>query len=146
MVREVLTDPDGRATGISYIGKKTRQEVQARGNVIVLAASACETARLLLNSRSRQFPNGPANSSGMVGKYMMDTVMSDVIGFLPGLMDLPPHNEDGVVGMQLYMPWWNYQKQLRHELPFFRAAIRSSLAGDDAGCPDRNSGAGRSAF
>ena len=120
MVREVLTDPDGRASGVSYIHKKTRQEVQVRGKVIVLAASACETARLLLNSRTQQFPNGLANSSGTVGKYIMDTVMSDVTGYLPGLMDLPPHNEDGVGGMHLYMPWWNYQKQLRHELPFSR--------------------------
>jgi len=120
MVREVLTDPDGRATGVSYIDKKTRQEVQVRGKVVVLAASACETARLLLNSRSSRFPTGLANSSGMVGKYVMDTVMSDVRGFLPSLMDLPPHNEDGVGGMHLYMPWWNYQKQLRHELPFSR--------------------------
>ena len=50
-----------------FIDKKTRQEVQVHGKVIVLAASACETARLLLNSRSRQFPKGLANSSVMVG-------------------------------------------------------------------------------
>jgi len=83
MVREVLTGPDGRATGVSYIDKKTRKEVQVRGKVIVLAASSCETARLLLNSRSSRSPNGLANSSGLVGKYLMDTVMSDVTGFVP---------------------------------------------------------------
>ncbi|MGD0693928.1 MAG: GMC family oxidoreductase [Terriglobia bacterium] len=120
MVREVLTDSDGLATGVSYIDKKTRKEVQARGKIVVLAASACETARLLLNSRSRIHPNGLANSSGFVGKYLMDTVGTDVGGFLPVLMDLPPHNCDGVGGMHLYMPWWNYQKQLRGELNFAR--------------------------
>lgn len=120
MVREVLTDSDGLATGVSYIDKKTRKEVQARGKIVVLAASACETARLLLNSRSRMHPNGLANSSGLVGKYLMDTVGTDVGGFLPVLMDLPPHNCDGVGGMHLYMPWWNYQKQLRGELNFAR--------------------------
>jgi len=120
MAREVLIDSEGRAAGVSYIDKKSRKEVQARGNVIVLAASSCETARLLLNSRTPRFPSGLANSSGLVGKYLMDTVMSDVTGFLPTLMDLPPHNEDGVGGMHLYMPWWNYQKQQRHELPFSR--------------------------
>ncbi len=120
MAREVLLGPDGLASGVSYIDKKTRKEVQVRGKIVVLAASACETARLLLNSKSSQFPNGLANSTGLVGKYLMDTVGTDVSGFLPVLMDLPPHNCDGVGGMHLYMPWWNYQKQLRNELPFAR--------------------------
>lgn len=120
MAREVLVGADGRASGVSYIDKKTRREVQVRGKVVVLAASACESARLLLNSRSSQFPDGLANSSGLVGRYLMDTVGSDVGGHLPQLMDLPSHNEDGVGGMHLYMPWWNYGKQLRHELPFAR--------------------------
>jgi choline dehydrogenase-like flavoprotein len=120
MVREVLTGAAAPPTGVSYIDKKTRKEVQARGKVIVLAASSCETVRLLLNSRSPRFTNGLANSSGLVGKYLMDTVMSDVTGHFPALMDLPPHNEDGVGGMHLYMPWWNCQRQQRHELPFSR--------------------------
>jgi choline dehydrogenase-like flavoprotein len=120
MAREVLVGPDGLATGVSYIDKKTRKEVQVRGKIVVLAASACETARLLLNSKNSQFPNGLANSTGLVGKYLMDTVGTDVNGFLPVLLDLPPHNCDGVGGMHLYMPWWNYQKQLRNELPFAR--------------------------
>ena len=120
MVREVLVNSSGLASGVSYIDKKTRREVQARGKIVVLAASACETARLLLNSKTGQFPNGLANSSGLVGKYLMDSVGSNVRGFIPALMDLPPHNEDGTGGMHLYMPWWNYQKQLKHELPFAR--------------------------
>ena len=120
MAREVLIGPDGLATGVSYVDKKTHKEVQVRGKIVVLAASACETARLLLNSKSTMFPDGLANSTGLVGKYLMDTVGSDVAGFLPVLMDLPPHNCDGVGGMHLYMPWWNYQKQLRNQLPFAR--------------------------
>ncbi len=83
MAREVLVDAAGLASGVSYIDKKTRREVQARGRIVVLAASACETARLLLNSNPRQFPQGLANSSGLVGKYLMDTVGSDVRGFHP---------------------------------------------------------------
>ena len=120
MAREVLTGPDGRATGVSYIDKRSSEEVQVRGKVVVLAASACETARLLLNSRSSQFPHGVANSSGMVGRYVMDSVMSDVTGWIPSMMNLPPHNEDGVGGMHLFMPWWNYQEQLQGKLPFSR--------------------------
>lgn len=120
MVREVMTDPDGLATGVSYIDKKTRKEVEVHAKVIVLAASSCETARLLLNSRSSRFPNGLGNSSGLVGKYLMDTVMSDVSGFVPRMMDLPAHNEDGVGGMHLYMPWWNLHKQRENQMPFSR--------------------------
>ena len=112
MCREVLTDNEGKATGVSYVDRKTRQEVQARARVVVLCASACESARLLLNSRSSRFPNGLANSSGLVGKYLMDTVGVSVGGFFPALMDRPAHNEDGVGGMHLYMPWWNYQKKM----------------------------------
>jgi choline dehydrogenase-like flavoprotein len=120
MAREVLVNPEGQATGVSYIDKKTRQEVQVRGKIVVLAASACETARLMLNSRSPQHPNGLCNSSGLVGKYLMDTVGTDGGGLVPSLEDLPPHNCDGVGGMHVYMPWWNYEKQLRNQMPFAR--------------------------
>jgi len=121
MAREVLVGKDGLGTGVSYIDKKTRKERVVRGKIVVLAASCCETARLLLNSKSPTHPDGLGNSSGMVGKYLMDTVGADgSVGFFPNMQDLPPHNEDGVGGMHLYMPWWNYQKQFRHELPFSR--------------------------
>src|SRR5437763_6185828 len=61
MVREVLVGSDGIATGVSYVDKKTRKEVEVRGKIVVLAASCCETARIMLNSKSSQFPNGIAN-------------------------------------------------------------------------------------
>jgi len=120
MVREVLVGRDGMATGVSYVDKKTRNEVEVRGKIVVLAASCCESARLLLNSKSSQFPNGLANSSGLVGRYVMDTVGSAVSGFLPILQDLPPQNEDGVGGMHLYMPWWFYKEQAANKMPFAR--------------------------
>ena len=106
MAREVTLGKDGLANGVSYIDKKTGRDTHVSARVIVLAASACETARLLLNSKSTQFPNGLANSSGTVGKYLTDTTGTDVSGFIPKMMDLPPHNEDGVGGMHIYMPWW----------------------------------------
>jgi choline dehydrogenase-like flavoprotein len=121
MAREVLVGNDGLATGVSYIDKKSRREVQVRGKIVVVAASNCETARLLLNSKGPSHPDGVGNSSGMVGKYLMDTVGADgSIGFFPAMQSLPPHNEDGTGGLHMYMPWWNYQRQLRHELPFSR--------------------------
>ncbi len=106
MAREITLRADGRADGVSYIDKATGRDEHVRARVVVLAASACETARLLLNSKSTQFPQGLANSSGLVGKYLNDTTGTWVGGFFPDLMDRPSHNEDGVGGMHLYMPWW----------------------------------------
>jgi choline dehydrogenase-like flavoprotein len=106
MVREVTTNRDGLADGVIYIDKTTREEQRIRARIVVLAASACESARILLNSRSSRFPQGLANSSGVVGRYLTDTTGTDVAGFVPALMDGLPHNEDGVGGAHLYMPWW----------------------------------------
>ena len=106
MVREVTTDRNGLANGVVYIDKETGREHRVNARIVVLAASACESARILLNSRSSLFPDGLANSSGTVGRYLTDTTGTDVAGFIPALMDGIPHNEDGVGGAHLYMPWW----------------------------------------
>ena len=106
MVREVTIDQTGKATGVHYIDKATGTDQHVRARVVVLAASACETARLLLNSKSTRFPQGLANGSGVVGKYLTDTTGTDVAGFIPAMVDHVPHNEDGVGGGHVYMPWW----------------------------------------
>jgi choline dehydrogenase-like flavoprotein len=106
MAREVTTDTEGRATGVSYVRTSDGREQRVRARIVVLAASACESARLLLNSSSVRHPNGLANSSGAVGRYLTDTTGSHVTGFFPSLMDGTPHNEDGTGGLHLYMPWW----------------------------------------
>ena len=106
MAREVTISRDGLATGVTYIDKRTGAERRVRAKVVVLAASACESARLLLNSRSARFPQGLGNSTGWVGKGLTDTTGTDVSGFIPAMMDHVPHNEDGVGGMHVYMPWW----------------------------------------
>lgn len=69
----------GRASGVSYLdtsGKERR--VDAR--IVVLAAHALETPRILLLSANAQFPNGLANSSGVVGKYLMSHPTWQVFG------------------------------------------------------------------
>ena len=112
MVREVTTGPDGLATGVSYIDKRTGADEHVRARIVVLAASAFETARILLNSKSTGAPQGLANSSGTVGKYITDTTGASVSGFIPSLMDHVPHNEDGIDGAHLYMPWWLDNRKL----------------------------------
>ncbi|MGH7672901.1 MAG: GMC family oxidoreductase [Gemmatimonadales bacterium] len=112
MAREVTVDASGRATGVAYVDKTDGSDKHVRARVVVLAASALESARLLLNSKSSRFPQGLANSSGTVGKYITDTTGTDVAGFIPKMMDHVPHNEDGVGGMHVYMPWWLDNKRL----------------------------------
>jgi choline dehydrogenase-like flavoprotein len=106
MAREVTLGKDGRATGVSYVRKSDGSEQHVSARVVVLAASALETSRLLLNSRSSQFPNGLANTSGVVGRYITDTTGTWVGGFIPKMMSRPPHNEEGSGGAHIYMPWW----------------------------------------
>ncbi|MGZ4012245.1 MAG: GMC family oxidoreductase N-terminal domain-containing protein, partial [Flavisolibacter sp.] len=112
MVREVLTNNEGTATGISYVDKNDRQEYQMTGRTVVLAASACESARLLLNSKSQRHPNGLANSSNVVGKYLHDSTGASMGGIIPELFDRKRYNEDGVGGMHVYTPWWLDNKKL----------------------------------
>jgi choline dehydrogenase-like flavoprotein len=111
MVRELITDGPGRVRAVSYIDKETRTEKQIRCRVVVLAASACESARILLNSRGPGYTNGLANSSGVVGKYLTDTVGYGLSGHVPALEGMQKHDTDGFGGMHMYIPWWLWEKQ-----------------------------------
>ncbi len=112
MAREVITNGEGLATGVSYVDTQSLQEYQIKSKVVILAASACSSARILLNSKSTQHPNGLANSSDAVGRYITDTVGTSVGGIIPQLMNSKPHNDDGVGGMHVYVPWWKDNKKL----------------------------------
>jgi len=112
MVREVTVDGNGKATGVNYIDKKTNLDYSISAKVVVLAASACSSARILLNSKSAAHPNGLGNSSDLIGKYLHDSTGGDRMGFVPNLMSRKIYNEDGVGGMHLYSPWWLDNKKL----------------------------------
>ncbi len=112
MAREIITNSEGLATGVSYVNKDDGEEYQVNAKIVVLAASACESARLMLNSKSSQHPNGLGNSNNMIGKYLMDSTGADLGGVIPELMDRKRYNEDGTGGMHLYVPWWLDNKKL----------------------------------
>lgn len=112
MVREVTTNDEGKATGVSYINKEDRKEYKLKGKVVVLAASACSSARILLNSKSKQHPNGLGNSSNVIGKYLHDSTGTNRGAFIPELMNRDIYNEDGVGGMHVYSPWWLENEKL----------------------------------
>ncbi len=111
MARAVTTDASGRVDGVVYVDKRTGQERRVRCRALVLTASACESARLLLNSKTTEHPDGVGNSSGVVGRYLMDTVGFDIGGTVPALEGLPRYNSDGAGGAHLYMPWWGWERQ-----------------------------------
>ncbi|MBM3726822.1 MAG: GMC family oxidoreductase [Acidobacteria bacterium] len=117
MVREVLTDGSGKATGVVYIDKQTRQEREIRARVVILAASACESSRILLNSKTKEFPNGVANGSGLVGRYLMDTVGFGLSGFVPALEGMQRYDTDGAGGGHMYMPWWLWDQHAKLDFP-----------------------------
>ncbi len=112
MVRSVTTNDEGLATGVSYINKEDRLEYELKGKTVVLGASACSSARILLNSKSKQHPNGLGNSSDAVGRYLHDSTGAGRSAFVPALMDRKLYNEDGVGGLHVYSPWWLDNKKL----------------------------------
>ena len=114
MAREIVVGKDGRAEAVSYMDRTTRMEKRVHARSFMVAASTCESARLLLNSRSTRFPDGLANSSGVVGRNLMDSVGSWGSGYFPQLEKMPAHNHDGSGGNYLphvYMPWWKFDRK-----------------------------------
>jgi choline dehydrogenase-like flavoprotein len=90
--RKIETDKRGRATGVIYFDEKKRETFQ-RAKAVVICANGAETPRLLLMSKSNLFPNGLANSSGLVGKYLMFNGGA----FAGGLFDQPLNEYKSVV-------------------------------------------------
>lgn len=113
-VEKINTDAaSGKATGVTYIDKTTGARHEVRANVVVVCASTIESIRLLLNSGSSRHPNGLGNSSGLVGRYFMDQMLTLGFGTAPGykggeLVDAttPADNHGG-----LYIPRFRQLKR-----------------------------------
>jgi choline dehydrogenase-like flavoprotein len=72
MVHKVLVDTEtNKARGLQYVDRNTLQSHEIFARVVILCAQAQESVRILLNSANRQHPNGLANSSGVLGHYLM---------------------------------------------------------------------------
>ncbi len=103
MVYRVVMDQDHRkATGLLYVDRVTRETKEVRGRVVVVCAQALESARILLNSATRQQPNGLANSSEALGRYLMDHIFvaGGATGDFPDLATKPtltaPRRPNGI--------------------------------------------------
>ena len=120
MAKRVNTDEQGHVTGITYVDKKSGLDKQVEASVVILAASTCESARLMLNSKTERHPDGLANSSGQLGRNLMDSTGASLSALVPGLKGRPIYNEDGHTANHLFIPWWGHQAQSRGELNFPR--------------------------
>jgi choline dehydrogenase-like flavoprotein len=105
IAHEVLVDPNtGKARGISFVDAVNHKTYEAKAKVVILAASTLESARLLLLSKSRQYPNGIGNSSGHVGHNFCEHVMGPgVTGLVKELVGTEPTLDDGKPG-GFYVP------------------------------------------
>ena len=72
VVSHLIVDRENRAKGVHYIHRLNKTHHEAYAKIVVLAAATLESTRILLNSRSPQFPNGVGNSNGVLGHYLMD--------------------------------------------------------------------------
>ena len=86
VVSHVLMNRHGQAEGVHYVDRGTHQHREAYGRVVVLAAAALESTRILLNSRSPLFPQGVGNQEGVLGHYLMDHfTVEGAGGMMPNL-------------------------------------------------------------
>ena len=106
-VRKIETDARGRATGVKYFDAD-KKEVFQRAKAVFVCANGAETPRLLLNSKSNLFPQGLANSSGFVGKYLM----FNGGGFGKGVFEHEVNGYKGIVATRLVWDHYELDKKL----------------------------------
>ena len=132
IAKNILTDENGRATGVAYIDRESRQEYEVRGRAVIVAASCIESARIMLNSKSRQWPNGIANSSGQLGRNLCDHLYADTAsGYLTQLLGQPSFPDNVSANPIAWMPRWQNLKSVREE-----TFIRGYSVYPDGGCSE----------
>jgi choline dehydrogenase-like flavoprotein len=107
VVSRLLTDgQSGKATGVEYVDRSTRTRHDIRGKVVVLCASAIESVRILLNSKSAEHPLGVGGSSGHLGRYLCDHVTVALTGAVDEADAEATPSEDGFdfAATGLYIP------------------------------------------
>lgn len=100
IARQIEVDNSGRASGVAWIDQQSRSEQRAGAPLVFLCASALESTRLLLLSRSARSPNGLGAASGVLGRNLMDHILVRMEGKGPPLPPGPPWED----GRCLYLP------------------------------------------
>lgn len=106
IARELRVDREGRVRSVLFVDRLTKHEDEVRARVFVVCCATVESARLLLNSKSPQHPNGVGNSNGVVGRYLHGHQTADVNMYLEELEGKPPMNQDGATD-HVYIPRYN---------------------------------------
>ena len=109
VVARVLVDDKGKASGVQYFDRNTKQEHTIQAKVVVMAASCIDSTRILLNSKSARYPNGIANTNDVIGRYLTEQTRFHMYGFLPELLGAKTQNDDGIGGEHIYMPRFNHR-------------------------------------
>jgi choline dehydrogenase-like flavoprotein len=109
VVARVLVDDNGRANGVQYFDRVTGKEERVYAKVVIMGASAVDTTRILLNSKSTTHPNGIGNGSDVIGRYLCEQIRVHVAGFLPKLYGNGVQNDLGIGGEHIYMPRFNHR-------------------------------------
>ena len=115
VVARILVDDQGRANGVQYFDRNTKEEHKVYGKRVIVGAGCIDSTRILLNSRSTRFPNGIGNSSDVIGRYLSEQIRFHMYAFLPELVGTKTLNDDGIGGEHLYMPRFNHRSGKKHE-------------------------------
>jgi choline dehydrogenase-like flavoprotein len=103
IVREVMISTENRATGVRFLDRRTGKEGEVRARCVVVSCACVQSVALLLMSRSRLYPNGLANSSGMLGRNFIPHFTGGVEAFLSDLIGRPAVNDEGFLD-HAYIP------------------------------------------
>ena len=108
---EVLMSKDGsKTTGVRYFDARTKKSYEVLAKNVVLACGPVESARLMLLSKSKYFPTGIANSSGLVGKNLISHTSTSAQGYLKSLKQREIYNDDGTDSSHAYIPSFYWEK------------------------------------
>ncbi len=113
IVSHILAGDDGRASGVRYFERLTGAERTVPAQRVVLAASAVDSTRILLNSKSPAYPNGLGNGADVIGRYLCEQFRFHVQAFAPQLYGRPATNDDGISGGHIYIPRFERPDQKR---------------------------------
>lgn len=83
IVSKINTYKDGLASGVEYINTDSKKTSSIKSDIVVLAASPFESIKLLLSSKSKNFPDGIGNTSNLLGRYILEHVCSEYGAILP---------------------------------------------------------------
>src|SRR5262249_33314799 len=113
LARKIIVDREGLVSGVSIIDRRTRKEEEIYARVIAVCCASVESARLLLNSACEKYPNGLANSSDQVGRYLGGHIITGANGYLKDLIRPAAVEADGM-NDHAYIPRFNHLRG-KHE-------------------------------